>query len=104
MPNDPGKPDFSNVKSGVASTAPAATSKPDFSSVRSGVASTAPLVADTTLQTYTVAKGDTLSKIAKTFYGNANKWRVIFEANSDQISNPDLIKIGQVLKIPAAKP
>ncbi|MEO7014348.1 MAG: LysM peptidoglycan-binding domain-containing protein, partial [Dokdonella sp.] len=51
--------------------------------------------------TYTVAKGDTLSKIAKNFYGNANKWRVIFEANSDQISNPDLIKIGQVLKIPA---
>ncbi len=101
MPNDPGKPDFSNVKSGVASTASAPAPKPDFSNVSGGVASTAPLVADTTLQTYTVAKGDTLSKIAKNFYGNANKWRVIFEANSDQISNPDLIKIGQVLKIPA---
>lgn len=101
MSNDPGKPDFSNVKSGVASTAPAPAPKPDFSNVSSGVESTAPLVADTTLQTYTVAKGDTLSKIAKHFYGNANKWRGIFEANQDQIKNPDLIKIGQVLKIPA---
>ncbi|MFA7320800.1 MAG: LysM peptidoglycan-binding domain-containing protein [Dokdonella sp.] len=101
MPKDPGKPDFSNVKSGGASTAPAAAPKPDFSNVSSGVSSSAPMVADTTMQTYTVAKGDTLSKIAKTFYGNANKWRVIFEANGDQISNPDLIKIGQVLKIPA---
>ena len=101
MPNDPGKPDFSNVKSGVTSTAPLAPPKPDFSNVSSGVTSTAPMVADSTLQTYTVAKGDTLSKIAKHFYGNANKWRAIFEANGDQISNPDLIKIGQVLKIPA---
>ena len=67
MPNDPGKPDFSNVKSGATSTAPAPAPKPDFSNVSSGVASTAPLAADTTLQTYTVAKGDTLSKIAKNF-------------------------------------
>ena len=51
-------------------------------------------------RTYTVAKGDSLSKIAKKFYGNANKWRAIFEANGDQLSNPDLIKPGQVLKIP----
>ena len=101
MANTPGKPDFSNVKSGSASTAPAAPAKPDFSNVSSGVASTAPIVEDTTLQTYTVAKGDTLSKIAKNFYGSANKWRVIFEANTDQLSNPDLIKPGQVLKIPA---
>ncbi len=104
MPNDPGKPDFSNVKSGVASTASAAAPKPDFSNVGSGVASTAPRGDAPTMQTYTVAKGDNLSKIAKNFYGNANKWRLIFEANQDQISNPDLIKIGQVLKIPAAKP
>ena len=100
MANTPGKPDFSNVKSGSASTAPPAAPKPDFSNVKSGVESTAPIVTDTTLQTYTVAKGDSLSKIAKKFYGNANKWRVIFEANGDQLSNPDLIKPGQVLKIP----
>lgn len=101
MANTPGKPDFSNVKGGSASTAPAAPAKPDFSNVSSGVASTAPIVEDTTLQTYTVVKGDTLSKIAKHFYGSANKWRAIFEANTDQLSNPDLIKPGQVLKIPA---
>lgn len=96
---DAKKPDFSNVDSGSASTAPAPAKKADFSNVESGVASTAPS-ADTA-QTYTVAGGDSLSKIAKHFYGNANRWREIFEANRDQISNPDLIHPGQVLKIPA---
>ena len=85
------KPDFSNVQSGSSSTAPPAP-KADFSNVKSGVESTAP--------TYTVNKGDTLSKIAKEFYGSANRWHEIFDANRDQISNPDLIKPGQVLKIP----
>ncbi|SFN29553.1 LysM peptidoglycan-binding domain-containing protein [Dokdonella immobilis] len=102
MANDPGKPDFSNVKSGSSSSAEPAKAKPDFGNVSSGVASTAAPAAST-LQTYTVAKGDSLSKIAKKFYGNANQWRVIFEANRDRISNPDLIQIGQVLKIPPSK-
>lgn len=93
---DAKKPDFSNVQSGVSSTAPNAP-KADFGNVQSGVTSTAPAAA----QTYTVAKGDTLSKIAKQFYGNANRWHDIFDANRDQISNPDLIRPGQVLKIPA---
>lgn len=52
-------------------------------------------------KTHTVAKGDTLSAIAKTYYGDASKYPRIFEANRDQLSNPDLIKPGQVLKIPA---
>lgn len=105
MASDPGKPDFSNVNSGSTSTAKPAPAKPDFSNVGSGVESTAAKVpADdvSTLQTYTVAKGDSLSKIAKKFYGSARKWQVIFEANRDQISNPDLIQIGQVLKIPSS--
>jgi nucleoid-associated protein YgaU len=102
MANDPGKPDFSNVKSGAQSTAPAPAPKPDFSNVSSGVESTAPSAPASTLQTYTVVGGDILSKIAKKFYGNANQWRVIFEANTDRISNPDMIRVGQVLKIPAA--
>ncbi|MGB0134761.1 LysM peptidoglycan-binding domain-containing protein, partial [Dokdonella sp.] len=98
----PLKPDFSNVKSGSASTAKPAPEKPDFSNVSSGVSSTAAVVETAnTVQTYTVTSGDTLSGIAKKFYGHAGKWRVIFEANTDQISNPDLIRIGQVLKIPA---
>jgi nucleoid-associated protein YgaU len=50
--------------------------------------------------TYTVAAGDSLSKIAKHFYGDANKYMKIFEANTDQLKNPDLIKPGQVLRIP----
>ncbi len=92
---DDKKPDFSNVQSGSSSTAPPAP-KADFSNVESGVATTAP----TAPQTYTVNKGDTLSKIAKEFYGSANRWHEIYDANRDQISNPDLIKPGQVLKIP----
>jgi nucleoid-associated protein YgaU len=50
--------------------------------------------------TYTVKAGDTLSKIAKEFLGDANAYREIFEANRDQLSDPDKIKPGQVLKIP----
>jgi nucleoid-associated protein YgaU len=52
-------------------------------------------------QTYTVKAGDTLSKIAKDFYGNANDYMRIFEANRDQLSDPNKIQVGQQLKIPA---
>ncbi|MBX3700465.1 MAG: LysM peptidoglycan-binding domain-containing protein [Dokdonella sp.] len=100
MGNEPNKPDFSNVQGGSASTAAAPAPKADFSNVQAGSATTAPPAAPA-VQTYTVVKGDTLSKIAKHFYGNANRWREIFEANRDQLSNPDLIKPGQVLAIPA---
>ena len=51
--------------------------------------------------TYTVKAGDTLSKIAKEHLGDANAYTAIFEANRDQLSDPDKIKPGQVLKIPA---
>lgn len=51
-------------------------------------------------QTYTVKAGDTLSKIAKQFLGDANAYPAIFDANRDQLSDPDKIKPGQVLKIP----
>ena len=50
--------------------------------------------------TYTVVAGDSLSKIAKHFYGDANKYMKIFEANKDQLSDPNKIKVGQALKIP----
>jgi nucleoid-associated protein YgaU len=53
-------------------------------------------------QTYSVRSGDTLSKISKQFYGDANRYMKIFEANRDKLSDPDTIKPGQVLKIPAA--
>jgi LysM repeat protein len=51
-------------------------------------------------QTYTVQKGDTLSEIAQKFYGKASEYRRIFEANRDQLSDPDKIRVGQVLKVP----
>lgn len=50
---------------------------------------------------YTVKAGDTLSKISKEIYGDPNKYQKIFEANRDQLENPDKINVGQVLKIPA---
>ena len=53
-------------------------------------------------QSYAVKSGDTLSKISKQFYGDANKYMKIYEANRDTLSDPDKIKPGQVLKIPAA--
>jgi nucleoid-associated protein YgaU len=74
--------------------------RPDFSNVKSGASSTAPSPAAAEPRTYTVVAGDSLSKISKRFYGSANQWRRIFEANQDQIKNPDLIHPGQVLRIP----
>ena len=53
-------------------------------------------------QSYTVQKGDTLSHIAQKHYGKASKWHAIFDANRDQIDDPDKIFPGQVLKLPDA--
>jgi nucleoid-associated protein YgaU len=51
-------------------------------------------------RTHTIVSGDTLSKLAKKFYGDGNKYMKIFDANKDQLKDPNVIKIGQVLKIP----
>jgi nucleoid-associated protein YgaU len=51
-------------------------------------------------KTYTVAAGDSLSKIAKQFYGNANEYMKIFDANKDKLTDPNNIKVGQQLVIP----
>jgi nucleoid-associated protein YgaU len=75
--------DFSNVQSGS-------------SSVPDGAAAQAAHGAK-----YTVRKGDTLSAIAQREYGDANAWRRIYDANRDQIDNPDLIQPGQELTLPA---
>lgn len=105
MSTPPSKPDFSNVKSTVTSTEQA---RPDFSNVQSKVTSTEQAVSPGVGElkpdiTHTVAKGDTLSKIAKQHYGKASKWPLIFEANRDQLDDPDRIKPGQVLRIPPAE-
>jgi nucleoid-associated protein YgaU len=66
----------------------------DFSDVQGGSSSTAQPT------TYTVKSGDSLSKIAKHVYGDANKWHAIYDANKDKIKNPDLIHPGEVLTLP----
>lgn len=79
--------DFSNVQGGSSSVATPPVSPP---------ASMAPQPSK-----YTVAKGDSLSKIAKKHYGNGNLWKKIYSANREVIGdNPDLIKPGQILVIP----
>ncbi len=94
------KPDFSNVESGIDSTAPAAP-KVDFGNVQSGSSSTAETVQPAGT-THTVEKGESLSLIAKHHYGKSSLWPRIYDANRDQLDDPDKIKPGQVLKIPAA--
>ena len=67
---------------------------PDFSNVESGSSSTA-------TKLYEVVSGDSLSKIAKREYGDANEWKRIYEANRDLLKDPNKISPGQKLKIPA---
>lgn len=66
---------------------------PDFSNVKSGSSSTATKI-------HEVKSGDSLSKIAKQEYGDANKWQLIFDANTDILKDPNKIFPGQKLKIP----
>ena len=69
---------------------------PDFSNVQGGSSSTA-------TKNYEVKSGDSLSKIAKREYGDANAWPTIFEANKDILKDPNKIFPGQKLKIPPKK-
>jgi nucleoid-associated protein YgaU len=85
--------------------------KADFSQVQSGSSTSAPETAadpaappgQPAATKYTVRSGDTLSAIAKREYGDADAWRRIYEANRDQINDPDLIHPGQELNIPRAE-
>ncbi len=49
---------------------------------------------------YTVQPGDTLSKLAKQHFGNAHRYMDIFNINKDVLNNPDMIKVGQQIKLP----
>lgn len=53
-----------------------------------------------TIEWHVVRKGDTLSRLAKRYYGKAGQYMKIFDANKDILSDPNLIKIGQKLRIP----
>jgi nucleoid-associated protein YgaU len=97
--NDNPNADFSDVggsstKGGSSGTGGMA----DFSDVKSGSSSTDAFSGTT----YVVKSGDSLSKIAKRFYGDAAKWKKIHAANSDKIPDPDLIHPGLELNIPPA--
>ena len=87
-------PDFSNVSGGVASTEAARAP----GSLGGGLGSAGGGGWES--KTYTVKAGDTLSKIAKEVYGEANKYNQIFEANKPMLKDPDKIYPGQVLRIP----
>ena len=90
------KADFSDVSTKVTTTEQI-VEKVDFSDVTARVESTEEIVGQ---QTYTIEKGDTLSKIAKEHLGSANAWKQIFEANRDILDDPDRIFPGQVIKQP----
>jgi nucleoid-associated protein YgaU len=68
--------------------------------VTGGGSPSAPAAAASSAKTYTVQAGDTLSKIAKEHLGSAGAYMKIFELNKDQLSDPDKIKPGQVLRLP----
>lgn len=53
-----------------------------------------------TTRDYTIKSGDSLSKIAKHFYGSAGEWQKIYQANKDRIKDPNLIHPGQKIIIP----
>lgn len=89
---------FSDVTGDSSASADANAPTADFSDVTGGSSATAPAED----QTYTVKSGDSLSKIARHLYGDANSWHRIYDANRDKIKNPDLIHPGQVLTIPSA--
>jgi nucleoid-associated protein YgaU len=90
-----GSPSFSNVSGGAAST-----EQNIGLGGSSSMAHGSPGGEGWQSRTYTVKSGDTLSKIAKELYGDANKYPQIFEANKPMLKDPDKIYPGQVLRIP----
>jgi nucleoid-associated protein YgaU len=52
------------------------------------------------LRTHVVRKGDTLYKLARVYYNDQSKWRAIWDANRDKVSDPDVLSVGQTLVIP----
>ncbi|MEO6155868.1 MAG: LysM and BON domain-containing protein [Thermomonas sp.] len=87
-------PNFSNVSGGVASTEHSIGSGGSMGGHASAGGD------GWQSRTYTVKSGDTLSKISKEMYGEANKYNQIFEANKPMLKDPDKIYPGQVLRIP----
>ncbi|MFT5434583.1 MAG: LysM repeat protein, partial [Myxococcota bacterium] len=94
--------------------APEAATTPEVSAPEVSTAATTPTTGDTTTDTeaqtpadgatmYAVRPGDSLSKIAGELLGSTARWREIYEANRDKISNPSRISVGMVLRVPGAQ-
>lgn len=98
-----GSSDFSDVRTGSSTVQGGGGRSSGFSDVRTGSSTVQGGGGAGGYTTYTVESGDTLSHIAKQFYGKASQWNAIFEANRDQLDDPDRISPGQILKIPAQR-
>lgn len=97
--NDNPNADFSDVGGSSTKGSSSGTGgMADFSDVKAGSSSTGAFSGTT----YVVKSGDSLSKIAKRFYGDGGKWKKIHAANSAKIPDPDLIHPGLELTIPPA--
>jgi len=94
------KPDIVSGGGTSVGKGPPAKTEPHDSGIVSGASSQLTAEDEKAAQSYTVAKGDSLSRIAKRYYGDGNLWNRIYEANREQIRDPDLIYPGQVLRIP----
>lgn len=98
------EPVAATPRSSLTSTTPVTTSY-EPSPYDTPSYGSAPIESDPTLgtfgsRTHTVSKKDTLYKLARQYYGDAKKWREIYDANRDQIANPNMIRVGQRLVIP----
>lgn len=97
--------DFFKKGEKIETTQPADGSLNDFFKTNqpapSPMAPVAEEVEEPAVQTYEIQSGDSLSKIAKKFYGQANDWNKIYEANKDVIKDPNMIYPGQKIVIPA---
>lgn len=58
------------------------------------------IINDNGVTTYRVKRGDSLWKIAKEFYGNGARWRRIYDANDDVLTDPQSLRVGHILVLP----
>ncbi len=92
--SDPGLSEPTYTGSEAVEPAPRPAAKPRSTSTAK------PKTTASKTRSYTVQKGDTLSEIAQKYYGDANKWRTIYNANKSKISDPKKLKVGTKLVIP----
>ncbi|MBC7365328.1 MAG: LysM peptidoglycan-binding domain-containing protein, partial [Undibacterium sp.] len=79
---------------------PPATARLSTSRERLAAATAEPLSTEPLPRTHIVAPGETLEKLAKKFYGNPEKWRVLYAANNAQLSLGRPLKVGMILEVP----